>query len=193
MGQAARRVEHIRPAARRASLRLVEAPRATRRAPASRDARARARASEARARTFFRVFVIALVTLAALGGARIALIVRATEMSISETRIQAGIKAQRIEGDQLEADRSSLSTPSRIENIAAATMSMGRPKSVRYITLPGGEVTATPEAASPSGAEVSRADTAPGGITALLGAVMEMSAGEAQSLLVGELGLAGSR
>lgn len=183
MARAARRSEA--PVARRQpSLRVVKAPRA-----ASGDARARARADETRARAAFGVFLVVLVALAALGSARVALIVHATEMSISETRLQKEIKAQRVEGDELEVDRSALSTPSRIEGIASATMQMGEPASVTYMTLQGGESSATPEAAA-----VQEASTGgKSGVGAILGAVLDMSAGEAQSLLVGELGLAGSR
>jgi cell division protein FtsL len=190
MGQTARRVEQ-RPAGRRQPRpHLVET--APAKASRARDARAHARTGEARARALFGTFLFVLIALVALGSARVALIVRATEMSISETRLQAEIKAQRVEGDQLEVDRSSLSTPSRIESIASTTMQMGRPLSVRYITLPGGEVTATPEATSPrAAASVTGAHAS--ALDAVLGAILDMSAGEAQSLLVGELGLAGSR
>lgn len=190
MGQAARRVGQGTAAHRQPRLRLAEP--APAKAGGGLSTRARARAEEARARALFGTFLFVLIAAVALGSARVALIVRATEMSISETALQAEIKAQRVEGDQLEVDRSSLSTPSRIEGIASATMQMGRPRSVRYITLPGGEVTATAEASSPRAAASVTGDRL-GGLGAVLGAVLDMSAGEAQSLLVGELGLAGSR
>ena len=188
MAQAARR-ENVRAQGRnQPRLRAVKPAVSSRRA---RSPRARGRADEARARALFGTFLVALIALAAIGSARVALIVHATEMSISETRLQAEIKAQRVEGDQLEVDRSSLASPSRIESIASATMRMGRPGSVRYITLPGGEATATPEAASPRAATAAAGGQS--GLQAVLGAILDMSAGEAQSLLVGELGLAGSR
>lgn len=190
MRQAARLVEQRTTGRRQPPLRLIEP--APAKAGRGRDARTCARAEEARARALFGTFLFVLIALVALGSARVALIVRATEMSISETRLQAEIKAQRVEGDQLEVDRSSLSTPSRIESIASTTMQMGRPRSVRYITLPGGEVTATAEASSPRAAASVNAESARG-LGAVIGAVLDMSAGEAQSLLVGELGLAGPR
>jgi cell division protein FtsL len=189
MGQPARKMGERDSARRQPRLRAVETPGA--RGARRPNAHARSRASDARARALFGMFLVALVALMAVGSVRVALIVRATEMSISETRLQAQIKAQRVEADQLEVDRSSLSTPSRIESIASATMQMGRPVSVRYVTLPGGEVTATPDVASRRSG-VSSGER-PSGLASLIGAVLDMSAGEAQSLLVGELGLAGSR
>jgi hypothetical protein len=115
-------------------------------------------------------------------------------MAMSETKLQAGIKAQRVAGDQLEVDRSALSTPSRIEAIASTSMRMAPPRSINYISLPSASATAKARALGTHGQAVSGvASEQPGGIAALFAAVMDMSAGEAQSLLVGELGLAGAR
>lgn len=190
MGQPARRMSPPARSSRAAThLRLVEAPKPR----AAQAAHPRAtKAGERRARSIFSVFVALLVIACVLGGARVALIVRATEMTMSENRLQADIKQQRVEVDQLEVDRSTLSTPSRIGAIAASTMSMAPPRSVNYIDVNGAPATATPEAAGATQAAVYDAGTG-GGVPALVAAVMHMSAGEAQSLLVGELGLAGSR
>lgn len=192
MGLPARRIEErVRTTRRAPDLRLVKGLGTKRRPPARRVG---ARAGEARARTVFWLFTVSFVSLCALGGIRVAVIVRASEMSMSEVRLQASIKAQRIEGDQLEVDRSSLSTPSRIEGIASTSMRMAPPRSINYISLSGASATATPDAAtSPGQAALGDARERPTGIAALFAAVMDMSAGEAQSLLVGELGLAGSR
>jgi cell division protein FtsL len=185
MGQALRREDVTVRSSRRAHPRLVTTPPA--RAPRSAE-RARVRAEEARARHAFSLFVVVLVSVVALGGVRVALIAQAAQASLSEGTIQAGIKTQRAAVDQLEVDRSALSTPSRIAGIASTTMQMGEPKSVRYISLSG--VTSAPGAGS--GAEVTVASAA-GPLARVLGAVTDLSAGEAQSLLVGDLGLAGSR
>jgi cell division protein FtsL len=149
--------------------------------------RASLRREEARSRTAFWAFVGVLVFAVALGGARVTLIVRAAEATVTESRVQAAIKTQRAVADQLEVDKSTLSAPSRIAGIASATMDMGEPASVRYISLQGGVVSA-------AGTEASMASAAsPDVLGRLLGAAVDLSAGEAQSLLVGDLGLAGSR
>jgi cell division protein FtsL len=205
MGMPACRIEADPFARRFAQLRLVTTPAAPAPAPVrtrtrtstrtsgGASTRARARQEEARARAAFGVFVLVLTCAIALGGARVTLIVRAAEASITESRVQADIKAQRAEADKLEVDRSALSTPSRIAGIASASMNMGEPRSVRYISL---DAHASAAAAAPPGTGAGHADGAVASsdvLGRLLGAVMDLSAGEAQSLLVGDLGLAGSR
>lgn len=181
----ARRVDVAERSSGGAHLHLVTTPPAT---GARSSTRARARADEARARNSFLIFAAVLAFAIALGGARVTLITQAAEASLSEGTIQAGIKAQRAEVDQLEVDRSALSTPSRIADIASATMKMGEPRSVRYISLPA----ATPVSGAATGPEMATGPSS-GPLARMFGAVMDLSAGEAQSLLVGDLGLAGSR
>lgn len=184
MGQAARKVSTARTAPRATRLRLVETTPA--RAPRS-STRASVRAAEARARSIFTAFVVVFAFAVMLGGARVTLTARAAEYALTENRLLAEIKEQRVAVDQLEVDRSALSTPSRIAGIASTTMSMGEPRSIKYITTADVEVPAD-GAASTAGA------VAPSGALArVVEAVVELSAGEAQSLLVGDLGLAGSR
>lgn len=163
------------------------------------------RGAEARCRSVFTTAVVLLVALTALGLVRVAVIARAAEMTISADRLAGRIKEQRIQTDQLEIDRSSLSTPSRIGGIAFETMRMGDPASVRYIDVPVSDDEASRFAESNAGTrEISEiADTVPvagqptpsgaARLSAVLGTLMDVSAGEAQSLLVGDLGLAGSR
>jgi len=150
--------------------------------------RARLRREEARARTVFWAFVGVLAFAVVLGSARVTLIVRAAEATITQSRVQADIKAQRAEADALEVDRSSLSTPSRIAGIASSSMGMAEPTSVRYISLTGAGAAGSGTAAV-GGTTAATGDA----LGALFGAVVDLSAGEAQSLLVGDLGLAGSR
>jgi cell division protein FtsL len=153
---------------------------------------ARVRQEDARARASFGAFVAVLACVFVLGGARVTLVVRAAEAAITESHVQAEIKAQRAEADKLEVDRSSLSTPSRIAGIASASMDMGEPRSVRYISMQDGATVADGAARSAGTAaatQVASTDV----MSRLFGAVMDLSAGEAQSLLVGDLGLAGSR
>jgi hypothetical protein len=189
MGMPARRTDGgTRAASRTPRLRLVEP---ARRAPAAgRAAAARGRAAEARAKAVFSVFVTLLIAAAVLGGARVTLIVRATEVSMGESKLQADIKAERVVADQLEVDRSSLSTPSRIAGIASTTMDMGTPLSVHYITLGSHTAASSPAVASATDVNVASSSS---GLSDVVSAVVHMSAGEAQSLLVGDLGLAGSR
>jgi cell division protein FtsL len=184
MGLPARRLDAPQQPIRRTHLHLVPAPASVRSSRAA--SRTAARADEARARTAFTAFVAVLAFVIVLGGARVTLITKAAESSLSEGTVQASIKAQRAEADQLEVDRSALSTPSRIAGIAASTMKMGEPRSVRYISMPS---TAGGSAASGTSV-VAQSASALGNV---FGAVMHLSAGEAQSLLVGDLGLAGSR
>jgi hypothetical protein len=197
MGMPARRID-ADPFARRSShMRLVTSAPAPALAPAhvharaGASARARVRQIEARSRAAFVTFVVVLLCAIALGGARVTLIVRAAESSITEGRVQAEIKSQRALSDQLEVDRSALSTPSRIAGIASASMDMGEPRSVRYISLGGAGASA--QAGSSAGASTRTTAAASDVFGRLFGVVMDLSAGEAQSLLVGDLGLAGSR
>jgi cell division protein FtsL len=192
MAQAARRIE-AQPLVRASHLRAVA--RSGRTSPVRKPARASMRASEARCRAAFNAVTLVLVALAALGLVRVAVLARAAEMTISESTLSKRIKSQRVETDRLEIEGSSLATPSRIEEIAGATMQMGRPASVRYITLPGAPEAATTAEGSLDDPTAVDGPAASGAlrVTALLSALAEMSVGEAQSALVGDIGLAGSR
>ena len=153
----------------------------------SASTRASVRREEAQARAAFWAFVGVLVFAAVLGAARVTLIVRAAEATVTQSRMQAAMKSVRAEADALEVDKSTLSTPSRIAGIASTTMDMAEPVSVRYISLPGGD------AADAKSSAAAGTPTSASLLDGLLGAVVDLSAGEAQSLLVGDLGLAGSR
>jgi cell division protein FtsL len=194
MAQAARRMDREAPRRRGAHL-VVVPPASVKRKPARKPARARA--AEARCRAIFTTVVTLAVALTVVGLVRVAIVARAAEMTLSESDLAASIKVQRIETDRLEIDRSSLATPSRIEEIASESMGMGRPASVRYITMPGGEAPAVPAAtqtaplSTGSGSDAS--STAGEVLQTVLGALADMSAVEAQALLVGDVSLAGSR
>jgi cell division protein FtsL len=151
------------------------------------EAKAREDARAARARVAFWAFMCVLCVSVTLGGVRVAVIAQATRISLSESRLQAAIQAQRFESAQLEVDHSALSSPSRIAGIAASKMKMDAPAPVRYIRLPK-----VPGAgSSPSRSARSSANGA--GDESVLSSLVRISAGQAQSLLVGDLGLAGSR
>lgn len=166
------------------------------------------RVADARVRALFTSCVALLIALTGVGLVRVAVVARAAEMTITADKLSREIKAQRIETDELELDRSSLQAPSRIDGIASETMKMGAPASVRYMSIPGekpadeGRVAVTPATtggiapvAETPGAETADAAAAPASdaVSAALAAIVKMSAGEAQALLLGDIGLAGSR
>jgi hypothetical protein len=182
MAQSALRKQSSEVSARPVRLTLVTAPPARDRRAA---ARKRILAEEMRARSIFTVFICAFLCAVVLGGARVTLIARAAEYSMSENSLLAGIKQERVAVDQLEVDRSALSTPSRIAGIASTSMAMGEPRSVKYIT--------SSDVAAGSGLTSGVGSTQAGPLQRVVEAVVDLSAGEAQSLLVGDLGLAGSR
>jgi cell division protein FtsL len=189
MAQAARRVEHQAPRRRGAHLIVVPPARITRKP-------ARAAARDARVRGVFTTVVVLAVAFAGIGLLRVSVVAQATEMTLAESKLAASIKTQRIETDRLELDRSSLATPSRIEEIAGATMGMGKPDSVSYMTMPS--TAAVPDPEDPQAtASRSASDEAAGAggraLAGVLGALADMSAIEAQALLVGDVGLTGSR
>jgi cell division protein FtsL len=211
MAQAARRVDREAPRRGGAHLTVVP-PVSAKPAPARKPARARkpapvrksapvrkparARAREARCRAIFSTIATLAIALTIVGLVRVAIVARAAEMTLSETELAASTKTQRIETDRLEIDRSSLATPSRIEEIASQTMGMGRPASVRYITMPGESTPVGPteaqEAPEQGAGAVGGSET--GSVVAsVLGALADMSAIEAQALLVGDVGVTGTR
>lgn len=176
MAVAARKLDHGRTVVRQPALRLVTtAPvRGGRPRP-----RARGRSSSS---LVFRACCVAMVALACVGLLRIALAVQAAEAAIDTMEIQRSIKAEQLAGKSLEADRSALAAPSRIQALADASLNMTKAGSVRYISI-------AQEGAGTSG------DTPEGGgaLKAAMSTVMDLAAGEAQVLLVGDMGLATGR
>lgn len=146
------------------------------------------------------VFALARVTLAA----------SAAEVAIDSGELNCAIKAERLVGDLLECDKSALTTPSRIESIAGESLQMAQAPQVSYLRL------VSDSAATSSTVAVSSPDTGSAGVVApspapegavavasvtptrsafsgILASVMEMAAGEAEVLLVGDAGLASTR
>jgi cell division protein FtsL len=216
MGEAARKLSHeVYPAPSGARLRVVKSR--------TRDPRARAATSSARAhstvkphssvkphassrpaphssastaRAVFTVFVWVAIGVAAVGMVRVGIMARVAEMSLTEGSLRSSIKSERAAAGQLEVDKSSLMAPSRVESIASATMQMTQPVSVNYLLLPPDPRTQANGAVATASAGGSAGGVARAGATGVGGvisAVLDMSAGEAQSLLVGDVGLAGSR
>ncbi len=141
--------------------------------------------AHAAARDLFRFFGILVVAIALLGVGRVWLSVQAAQASIDSTSLRREIKQERYIGDMLEIQQSALATPSRIQAIAGTTMGMAPATTVSYLDM--------------RGSETSRVTTAPAEIAAsgapsgLLARVMDVAAGPAQVLLVGDVGLVSSQ
>lgn len=140
--------------------------------------------ANARAVARFRVVVVCLVVLAVAGSVRVSLAVRASEAAVDASVLREQLREERLEGRVLEADRSVLASPSRIEVLACETLNMGQPADVCYIELP----------ASDGEPDVSvAAQAAPAAEPGIMATLMDLAAGEAQVLLVGDMGLGATR
>lgn len=181
MGEAARKLTGRQAVPVRPQLRLVS----SRTRPASRR---RSRAGDASAA--FRLFCAALVLLALVGMLRITLAVQAQEAAIDANALRQQLKAEEQVATSLEADRSALAAPSRIESIASAALNMSEPAEVCYIDLPSA-ADATPEEMTEPVAE--KGDVPSAGIGSVVATLMDVAAGEAQVLLVGDVGIASAK
>lgn len=128
--------------------------------------------------------VLCLMVLAIAGAVRVSLAASAAEASIDAWNLRAEVKAERLVTRTLESDRSSLAAPSRIEAIASQTLNMAKPTQVSYLQLPA----AAPDTAEPVAGE---GDGEAGG--QLLATLVDLAAGEAQVMLVGDVGLGSLR
>ncbi len=140
-----------------------------------------------------RLFVgasVFLLCLTAIGMGRVALTVKATEAAVAACSLTADIEAERIAIEQLEADRSALVAPPRIQGLAESSMKMGAASQVDYL-----ELVDTAAAVGDDGTEVEQADRSDRAeaVAGVLAGIMRMTAGEAQVLLVGDAGLTSSR
>jgi cell division protein FtsL len=143
----------------------------------------RRRVSHAAAYQAFVFFAVAVAVIATLGVSRVWLSVQATQASIDSTKLRQEIKSERYRGDLLEVQQSALATPSRILSIATGTLGMAPATSVTYFRLMEDEVV-----------QVAPVDSATlAGRTSMWERAMAIAAGEAQVLLVGDVGLASSR
>lgn len=175
MGAAARQIaDNRRTPAARPHLRLVPAVQAGTRRHAS------ARASRNSA-GLFRICCVAMVALACVGMLRIALAVQAEEAAIDAVSLREDIRSEELAGKSLEADASALKAPSRIEAIAGAALNMTEAQQVTYIDVPAVETADAPSTAS------TKDDAS--GVGAVVSRIMDLAAGEAQVLLVGDVGL----
>jgi len=180
LGEAARKLTGRNAPPARPHLRLV----ANRSHPA-----AKRRTHNSDARGLFRVFCFAMCALALVGALRVTLAVQAQEAAIDANDLKRVIQAEEQMTKVLEADRSALAAPSRIESIANAALNMGQPDQVCYINLPA--------ATEPAADEAEPVETAETGGTSrvaqVISTVMDVAVGEAQVLLVGDVGIASAK
>lgn len=176
MGLPALRHDPVVQASRRPRLSVVKTP-ARPTAPASRPARGSA------ARSAFVTFSVLIAIAALLGVGRVWLSVRAAEASIDSGRLRNEIKSLRYEGDMLEIQQSSLCSPSRIQAIAGGAMGMQPAGKLTYLDI-------RPKLADSSKTAAAQPTRDRRGLSGAVAAVMDMAAGEAQVLLVGDVGLA---
>jgi hypothetical protein len=181
----------------RPSLALVEESRAgtVRFRTGARTASRTQACHSARCRDTFRTFVVIAVLFSGLGVARVALASRAAALSIESGRVSAKIKEVRFEGHSLEIKISQLATPSRIRVAAGTKMKMAPATGIWYMTIPGSggrrPVGHKPAATGSADKNVSSARAKTSG--SLLSSIMHTAAGEAQVLLLGDVGLSSSR
>ena len=116
----------------------------------------------------------------------------AAEASIDAWELRAEVKAERLVTRTLEADRSALAAPSRIEAVACQTLNMCRPTQVSYLQLPASDDAVPPGVPA---ANADEPDTAPAvsGESGVLATLMDLAAGEAEVMLVGDVGLGSFR
>lgn len=144
--------------------------------------------SRAAASSLFRVMAVGVAILSIAGLARVTFAAQAAEASIDAWELRAQVKAERLAERALEADRSALAAPSRIEAVASQTLNMSRPTQVAYLQLPDSgadEVPAGATGVTPSEAGSEGPD--------LMATLMELAADEAEVMLVGDVGLGSFR
>jgi len=144
------------------------------------------------ARSAFRTFAIVVIITAVLGIGRVYLSVQAAEASMEANRLRGDIKNERYEGDMLEVRQSALGSPSRIRAIAGQAMSMAPAQEVTYLDLqqrPPVTVAGVAADKTVAASVVGRHDGAAGFVARM----MDLTAGEAQVLLVGDIGLTSSK
>lgn len=159
--------------------------RATSSAPARRCPSSRSK--QKRCARLHRAWVTLLLALTALALVRVTLTARMAESAIRAAELRRTIESQRAATQLLEADRSSLTTPSRIEAIASASMRMTLPSEVRYLELPSGGV--RDAGAGDDRGYAAAHEGGPRGLGGLFSAAMDVAAGGTQVLLVGDVGL----
>ncbi len=157
-----------------------------------RTAKVRRHVSARAARDLCTFFVLVFSALCVFGLGRVALSARAFDDALATGHLEKAIKAERLEGDLLEVDKSALATPSRIESIAGVTMQMAEAGDVCYLAMPcepDASAGMEPDIVSGAG-DVSERTS---GVNRIVQAVKGLASSEVQSLLLGDVGLASSK
>lgn len=116
--------------------------------------------------------------LAIAGVARVSLAADAAEATVDAWELKQSVKTEKLVSRTLEADRSALAAPSRIEAVASQTLNMTRPAQVSYLQLPASQEPLADTVVDDGGAARKVLDT-----------LVDLAAGEAQVMLVGDVGL----
>lgn len=182
MGEAARRLTSRQPYEVQPALRVVPT--------GSRNARAR-RTQTRRSARGFRVCAACMVLVFALALVRVSLAVGAEQDAIDASRLQTRITSEQQATKSLEASKSSLGAPSRIASIASSALNMKAPAKVSYMTIQTSAKSASDT--SVKVADMSGATAGLAGIAKVVSSAMDVAAGEAQVLLVGDVGLASAK
>lgn len=170
MGEAARKIAHSHAAVpARPVLRVV-----------GRDGKRTRTRTDARHAELLRVMALCLVLLVSAGMFRVSLTAKAAEATIDAWQLRKEVKAERLVSRSLEADRSALASPSRIEAVASQTLNMSRPTQVSYLELPSNAGDVSAERGEDGGSRV-------------WDVLMDLAASEAQVMLVGDVGLGSLR
>lgn len=191
MGLPARRLSETR-STRGSHLRVVKTQ--------ARAPKRRRQTADSAALAYFRIFAVVVVLVATAGLGRVWVSARAAQLSRESTILRESIRTERYEGDMLEVRESALGSPSRIRTIASQTMGMKPAGAVTYLDISTGadKKNASPKTstkpktgATKRAKRVAAADMS--GSTGTLQKLMDLTAGEAQVLLVGDMALASSR
>ena len=146
------------------------------------------------ARSAFQLFTAVVVLVTALGVGRVWLSVQAAEASMQANQLRTDIKSERYEGDMLEVRQSALGSPSRIRAIAGQALDMAPAKKVTYLDIKDAPAArAGSLAQAPSDQAVQATKPASRGVMGFVADMMQLSAGEAQVLLVGDVGLTSAK
>ncbi len=200
MGLAARQLANDRPkASPKPRLRVVSTTSSPKRATALRVE------ADRRNRDLFLIVSAFMVVVAILAAGRITIMAKAAEVTFETASLSAAIREEQIETEALELLTASLVSPSRIESIAVDSLNMIRAEETSFFAMPlpdcptylaGLESVAD---SSDAGRALASTDEVTGegtganekeGVSArVLGSVMELAAGEAHALLLGDVGL----
>lgn len=172
--EAQHEAEPLRP-----TLRVVRHAEQPRKAPRS-STRPSARSASSAKRAYMS-FVVLVGVVALLGIGRVWLSAAAAQTSIKAESLQGQIAAAQNEGNMLEVRKSALATPSRVKALAAQSLGMAPPSSSSSLDLASVPIG--------TGSSSTVASGGSGVVTGMLAKAMSVTAGEAQQLLVGDVGL----